>query len=179
MSSVRDIKRWLLAIVALLVVLDIAAVVLLYSPAGRSRRAREEERDNLQREYQTRVRELAPVRDMDKRLAIARTQIADFYKGHVPSRYSDISDDLGKLAAENHVEITAIRYDEKDTEIPSLNRVAISALVTGDYASQMRFINSLERDKAFFVINSINLGGGEGGQVRLDLHLETFLKTGA
>ncbi len=179
MNSVRDVRRWLLAIVAVLVVLDIAAIALLLSPAGRSRAAREQERDELQREYQTKVRELAPVRDMDKKLADARKQIADFYESRVPARYSDISNDLGKLAAENHVEISAIRYDEKDTEIPSLSRIGISALVTGDYASQMKFINSLEREKTFFVVTGINLGGGEGGQVRLDLHIETFLKAGA
>ncbi len=179
MSSVREVRRWLIVAIVVLVVLDIAALALLFSPAGRSRAARETERDNLQREYQAKAHELAPVRDMDKKLADARKQIADFYAARVPGRYSDISNELGKLATENRVEISAIRYDEKDTEVTGLSRIGISALVTGDYASQMKFINSLERDKTFFLITGINLGGGEGGQVRLDLHIETFLKAGA
>jgi hypothetical protein len=49
--------------------------------------------------------------------------------------------------------------------------------VTGDYADEMRFINALERSKTFFVINSVSLGGAEGRTVRLELHVETFLRS--
>jgi len=42
----------------------------------------------------------------------------------------------------------------------------------------VRFINSLERDQIFLLINSVGLGGEQGGQVKLELKMETYLKTG-
>jgi hypothetical protein len=43
----------------------------------------------------------------------------------------------------------------------------------------MRFINALERDKTFFIVNSVVLGDAQGGSVKLQLKLETYLRNGA
>jgi len=40
----------------------------------------------------------------------------------------------------------------------------------------VRFINPLERDPVFFIINSVELGGEQAGVVRLQLKLETYQK---
>jgi hypothetical protein len=40
----------------------------------------------------------------------------------------------------------------------------------------VRFINSLERDPLFFIIDSVELGGEQGGVVKLQLKLETYQK---
>ena len=53
----------------------------------------------------------------------------------------------------------------------------IEAGLSGDYLQLVRFINSLERDQVFFLVNSVVLGGEQNGVVRLDLKMETFLKT--
>jgi hypothetical protein len=39
----------------------------------------------------------------------------------------------------------------------------------------MRFINSVERDKMFFVINGLTLTGQQGGLVNLRLKVSTYL----
>jgi hypothetical protein len=41
----------------------------------------------------------------------------------------------------------------------------------------MRFINSLERNKLFFIVDSVVLGGDQGGAVKLGVRLETYRKT--
>jgi hypothetical protein len=41
---------------------------------------------------------------------------------------------------------------------------------------QLRFINSLERDPLFFIIDSVDLGGEQSGVVKLQLKLETYQK---
>jgi type IV pilus assembly protein PilO len=43
----------------------------------------------------------------------------------------------------------------------------------------VRFINALERDKLFFIVDSVELGGEQGGQVKLGMKLETYLRAGA
>jgi hypothetical protein len=57
--------------------------------------------------------------------------------------------------------------------------VDIDMSVTGDYAQEMRFVNAVERAKTFFVIDSVELGAAQGGEVQLKLKLQTYLKTGA
>jgi hypothetical protein len=39
-------------------------------------------------------------------------------------------------------------------------------------------MNGLERDKVFFIVNSVELAG-ENGPVKLAMKLETFVKAGA
>ena len=55
----------------------------------------------------------------------------------------------------------------------------IEADFSGDYLHLVRFINSLERAPLFFIVNSVELGGEQGGVVRLQLKLETYLKSSA
>jgi hypothetical protein len=177
MKSVRDARRLLLIIAVVLLIIDAAAIAWLASPRGRGTRAHENELRTLETEYREKIREIGPARDMDKRLALAREQQAAFYNEHIPTRYSAISETLGKLASENHVQVSAVHYEAKDTDVAGVQRVGINSLVTGDYANEMRFINAMERSKTFFVINSVSLGGAEGRTVRLELHFETFLRS--
>ncbi len=177
--TVKGARRLLLIIAMVLVALDLAALALLLSPVGRGRAAREQAYNEVRQEYQAKMREEGPARDIEKRIVDARKQIGEFYQDRLPSRYSDISDTIGKLASENHVQVATVRYDAKDSEIEGLQHIEITAQVTGDYNNQMRFINALERAKTFFVIDSVNLGGAETGGVRLEMKLETFKKGAA
>ncbi len=178
-ETIRSARRLLLIVAAVLVILDVAAIALLLSPVGRGREARQQAYEQVRQDYQAKMREVAPARDIDQKLAEAKKQTDAFYQERIPSRYSDIADTLGKLASENNVQVTGIRYDAKDTEIPNLQHLEIAAQITGNYNNQMKFINSLERAKTFFVIDSVNLGGAESGTVRLDMKLETFKRSGA
>jgi len=52
----------------------------------------------------------------------------------------------------------------------------MDAIISGDYRPVVQFINALERDKQFFVINGINLTGQQTGQVNLRLRMTTYLR---
>ena len=60
-----------------------------------------------------------------------------------------------------------------------VRRMEIEADLAGDYLQLVRFINALERDQLFFLVDSVGLGGAQGGMVKLQIKLETYLKTGA
>jgi len=60
-----------------------------------------------------------------------------------------------------------------------VRRVEIEADLAGDYLQLVRFINALERDQQFFLVDSVVLGGEQNGVVKLQLKLETYLKMGA
>lgn len=177
--NVPEARKRILAVLIVLLVLDVAAVALLMSPIGRSRSARQDEYERVRQQLLTKRRESLPARDMDKKLATAREQIDKFYRDRLPSRYSEVSEQIGKLASANKIQVASIKYDAKDTDIPGLQSVAIDATLSGDYANEMRFINALERNKLLFVLNNVQLGETQGGAVRLQLKFDTYMRTAA
>ncbi len=170
-------RRALQAVLIILAVLDLAALVYLVSPLSRSRAKRQEERDQVQQQLQVRQRETAPLKNIDQKLADARKQIADFYAQRIPGEYSAITEQIGKDAKENNVRISLAKYGTEDAEIPGLQRVKIEAGIDGDYVNIVKFINTLERDKMFFIIDSVALTEQQGGTVKLIVKLETYLKS--
>jgi type IV pilus assembly protein PilO len=71
-----------------------------------------------------------------------------------------------------------VKYSLKDEGPGRLQRMEMEAGLGGSYTSLARFINALERDEMFFIINSVTLGGQPQGPVKLDMKLETYLKAG-
>jgi len=179
MANLRNARKRLAIVAIVLGVLDLAAVAFLVSPLGRSRSARQEEYQQARLELQMKLRDAVPLRGMDKKLDLARQQIAAFYRDRFPAQYSAVSSELGKVANDNGVRISQIAYDPKPAEVPNLQKVAINANLDGDYLHVVKFINALERDPMFFMVDSLTLAQEQGGVVRLQLRLETYLRTEA
>ena len=178
MPDLRDTRGKLRIAVAALMLVDVAAVVVLFSPLVGSERSRREQLGQLWKELQVKTRQVEPLRGLDKKVTVARLQIDDFYRDRMPAKDSAISEDLGKLAAQSGVRIGQIKYKVKDAEPVGLRPVQIEADFSGDYLQLVRFINSLERDPLFFIVDSVDLGGEQGGVVKLQMKLEAYLKTG-
>ena len=58
-----------------------------------------------------------------------------------------------------------------------MRKLNIEITLSGDYLQEVKFINALERDKIFFLIDGVALGEQQGN-VRLQLKLETYLRSG-
>ena len=86
---------------------------------------------------------------------------------------------FGKLAAANGVIIEQAKYPVKgEVETGKLEKVEMEADLSGNYRSLAKFINAVERDEMFFIINSVSLGGDPQGPIKLSVKLETYLKVG-
>jgi hypothetical protein len=179
MPDLRDTRRRVKITLAILVLADVAAAGVLLSPLVGSERSRNEEMKQLWKELQVRTREVEPLRGLDKKIVVARQQIDDFYKNRLPAQDSAISQEVGKLASQSGVKIGGIKYTSKDPEQVGLRRVVVEADLSGEYLQLVRFINALERDNLLFIIDSVELGGAQGGAVKLQMRLETYLKAGA
>jgi Tfp pilus assembly protein PilO len=155
---------------------DVIALVYLLSPLGQSRAKRQEQREQVLQELQARKREVAPLKNIDQKLGTAQKEISDFYEKRFPSAYSTIPDELGKLAQASNVHISAAKYALQDADGPGVKQVAIEASLDGNYLQIVKFINALERDKTFFLINSVGLSEVQGGTVKLTMKMETYLK---
>ncbi len=174
LSARRRALRTVLIIVG---ILDLAALVYLVSPLSQSRAKHQQERDRVQQQLQVRQREVGPLKNIDQKLVLARGEIAEFYERRIPGEYSAIAEELGKVAKANNVHISVAKYGAEEADIPGLQRVKIDAGIDGDYVNIVKFINALERDKIFFIINSVTLSEQMGGTVKLQVKLETYLKS--
>lgn len=177
MPDLRDTRKRLKIALVAMTVADVAAGALLLSPVIGSERSRREQLDQLWKELQAKTRQVEPLRNIDKKIILAQDQINDFYKQRLPGQDSAISEELGKLATASGVKIGGVKYELKDPEPVGVQPIEIAADLTGDYLQLVRFINAVERDKQFFLINSVELGGEQEGRVKLGMKLETYLKT--
>lgn len=178
MASIREIRRRLMPVVIALLVVDLACVGYLLSPRGRSRRARRAEYEQLQAQLVAKRQQVLPTRGMDQKLKQASEDITDFYGRRFPAQYSVVADELGKVASETGVRIASIKYEPKDAVIEGLRKLNVEIAVSGDYLQEVKFINALERDQIFFLIDGVALGEQQGN-VRLQIKLETYLRSGA
>jgi Type II secretion system (T2SS), protein M subtype b len=176
--DLQPTRKKLKIALALLGVVDVAAVAVFLSPLVGSELSRRQQQDHLWKELREKTRQMEPLRGMDGKIAATSRQIGEFYKERFPDRDSAISEALGRVAAQSGIKISQVRYVMKDSEPVGLRPVEIDASLSGDYLQLVRFINSLERDQLFFIVDSVQLGSAQGGSVRLQIQLETYLKTG-
>jgi type IV pilus assembly protein PilO len=178
MASIRETRTKLMPVVIALIVLDLACLGYLLSPAGRSRQARQKEYQKLRTQLVAKQQEVLPTRGMDQKLKQASQDITGFYKVRFPAAYSEVSEELGKVAADNGVHLSGVKYEDKDAAIDGLRKLNVEISLSGDYLQEVKFINALERDKMFFLVNGVALGEQQGN-VRLQLKLETYMRAGA
>jgi type IV pilus assembly protein PilO len=179
MPDLGNTRRKLTVTIASLLLVDLATAVMLLSPIIGSEKSRLSEMDRLWKELQAKTRQVEPLRGLDKKVVLAQKQIDEFYQQRLTSQDSTISTELGKVAAQSGVKISEIKYKLKDPEPIGLRPMEIEANLSGDYLQLVRFINALERDQLFFIIDSVQLGGEQGGVVKLQMKMQTFLKANA
>ncbi len=179
MADVRETKRKLTQLFIALGVVDVIAVVVLISPLVGSAGSRRAQMRQLQAELDAKTREVEPLRGLDQKIVTAKQQIADFYRDRFPAQISSVGEQLGKVAAAHSVRIDQAKYDLKAATSMGLQPVEIDGAFSGNYTSLMQFINGLEREKIFFIVESVNLSDAQSGQVRLQMKLQTFVKAGA
>jgi len=179
MPDLRRTRKSLKTALAVMAGVDLLAAIVYFSPLVGSAESRRQELNQLQTELNTKTRLVAPLKDLPTKVALASRQIADFYKKRFPTQDSQIVLEFGKIAAANGVIIDQAKYPVKEEGTGRLQRVEMEADLSGNYTSLAKFINALERDEMFFIINSVTLGGQPQGPVKLNVKLETYLKVGS
>jgi hypothetical protein len=118
-----------------------------------------------------------PLRGLDAKLAAATAESDRFYVDRLPGSDSEVAGELGVLTKKTGVRLTGAGYSHEPVLAASpnaLTAVRIDARLSGDYRPLVLFLNSLERDKMFFVITGVTLTGQQTGTVNLRLRLSTY-----
>lgn len=178
MANLRVARRNLYAIAGILIAVDIVALVILLSPVGAAGADKLKVFEQLRQDVQAKTKTVVPPDQVQQRIDEARKQIVQFEKDRIPAEASAISIELGRLASDAGVKLSSVRYEEMDSDVPDLRAYRISALISGDYLQEIKFINALERSKQFYVISSVSLGEQQQGAVRLQITLDTYLREG-
>jgi hypothetical protein len=126
-------------------------------------------------ELKTLQLQTAPLRGLDKKVALSRTQIDEFYAKRIPPSWSAVLEQLGALATKAPVRLSRVQYKQAPGS-GNLTEIRMDAGLTGDYAGIMRFINGMERSQTFFVIRAMELTGQQSGSVNLRLVVSTWLR---
>ena len=99
--------------------------------------------------------------------------------------YSMVSQEVGEIARETHVLVRDLKFREKEVAGRNVNEIEMEALVDGDYAGIVRFLNRLQRSKNTYVVDSLGLdsASGAGGQnqappgtVKVSLRLRSYFR---
>jgi hypothetical protein len=120
-----------------------------------------------------------PLRGLDAKLEQATAEADKFDRQRLPATDSEVLAELGALTKKQNIRYTRGAYTHKAVLAGSageLTQVQIDASLSGDYRPLVEFINSLERDKMFFVISGVTLTGQQTGTVNLRLALTTYLR---
>jgi Tfp pilus assembly protein PilO len=183
----REVWRSVLpALLVLLAVVNVLVFALALKPVGARTREQRDTLQRLQEERQARGAAVARLREIVSRLDAARIDDAAFYQEKLLSRnegFSIIMEELDKLARASNVNKGSVGYSLGDVPgRPEVNQVEISTMVDGEYAHIVQFVNALERNRLFLLIDSIGVGAGGGttpGQprtVKLSLRLAAFFR---
>jgi Tfp pilus assembly protein PilO len=179
MASLDQVRGRFVAAILFLLVLDVATFAFLLSPWGRSPEQRVDEYNRARTEWHQKMRDIQPLTGMPEKLKRAEKDADVLLRSRLPEQSSQISNEIGKLAAANHVKLEQATYEAKETELPGVERLLVKASLSADYLNLVKFINALEREKMLMVIDSLKLNEQQGGSVKVDLMLEAFKKSGS
>ena len=182
LGQVRDqVRVWMsplnvhIAVAVLLILLNLwFAIQLMLTGTGGSSRG--QEAIDAARAQQA-AAELAarPLRGLDSKVVISKGGAQHFYDTRLPYGYADVATDLGALRQRTGVRLSRVQYVQAPPA-NGLTEIRLDAAVTGEYKPLALFINGLERDRSFFMIQRITLNGTQNGQVNLRLGLTTYLR---
>jgi Tfp pilus assembly protein PilO len=178
MPDLKETRRKVKIAIGAMAAVDALAIGLLVSPLVGSTASRKQDLTQLWLTLQAKTKQVEPLRGLDKKIPIATQQIDQFYRERFPSHDSDVAEALINLAKETGVKIQSTKYKWEDPEPVGLRRVDIEAEIQGDYQPLAKFLNGLERDKLFFIVNSVGLAE-QNGPVVLQMKLETYQKVGS
>jgi Tfp pilus assembly protein PilO len=179
MPDLGNSRRKLKIAIGVMLATDVVAMAVLFSPLVGSADSRTLQINELRAQLTKKNREVEPLRGINDKIVLAKSQIGGFYKDRFAAQDSDLTNELGKLAADNGVRIQQARYKEEDAESWGVIPIEIEGSFSGNYLQLVRFINTLERSKLFFAVDSVDLAGESAGPVRLQITLHSYLWSGA
>jgi type IV pilus assembly protein PilO len=157
-------------------IIVLAGAYLLF-PFGPNEGTLRAELDARHQEALKLEKDVFPFRNLPALLGKSDADRREFYRTRLPARFSQVTEQLGALAAKSGIRLEDVKYETVEVpEAPDLQAVQVDATLSGSYSNLAKFINAVERNKLFFLLGGLSLADEQGGTVRLELKLETYLR---
>jgi type IV pilus assembly protein PilO len=165
------------AAAVVLAAISLLAFLYLISPFTRSSAEKQQELVEKQSQLRAVEDQTRPLQKLPELVTKARADIAAFYADRLPAYPSTVYNEVNSLARKNNVTVAQVKYDVFDLPVPSLKVLQAQAQVRGSYPDLVKFINSVERSKMFFVIESLQIGESQkNASIQLRLTMVTYLR---
>ena len=94
---------------------------------------------------------------------------------------STISGELSEISRKAGVQLTDIKYGDKQIEGRNITQREMDADITGDYSSFIKFLNGLQKSSNYYVVDSLDLGPESNAPnlIRVKIHMRTFFRSEA
>lgn len=171
-------RHWHYALVAVLILANLALAARLIFAWQRAQSGDAAQVRQREGQYQAMRLKTMPLRGLDKKIQQAKLDQQAFYEKRFPASDAAVLKELGALAVKNNVLLSREQYSYGKLN-QGVYEIRMDASLSGDYTPIVRFINDLERDKMFFIIDGIALNGQQNGIVSLRMRLTTFLRARA
>lgn len=126
--------------------------------------------------------------DLERASAIRKSvpavqQDCDRFENSVPVKttgYSGLLGHLDSLARKAGLQTEGLTFKEQNLAGHGLTEVEVSATVSGDYSSVVRFINGIQRSEDFYILDDLSLASAAqspAGPLRVNLRLRTYFRS--
>lgn len=98
--------------------------------------------------------------------------------------YSALSAELTEIAKRSGLQVASVGFSPKELPSRNMAEIMLEVTVNGDYKGVVRFLNGLQRSKNYYIVDSLTLASGTGGDVsaaglKVALHLRSYFKNAA
>ncbi len=173
-------KKGIAAVLLLLVAVDVALVVVLWQIGQNGAQAMRTRTIHLTQQAKLLRADVARGERIRAALPEAGKQCNAFYDNAFfdsTTGYSRIEADLDSISKDAGVQTSGLQFQQRAVKGRGVTEVVVKTKVTADYPSLIRFINGLERSPDFYLLDGLELHGGNAGMVDLDLQLHTYFRT--
>lgn len=175
----RKGKKWIQVALGLVVAADLALAGINWQMTT-APHSPQMEVNLLKRQHALLAADITRAETIRKQLPEIEKQSDLFVRQNLPaaeSGYSGVVSDLGNMARDAGLRAENVNFRQHDTDKRGVIEIDISELVNGDYPSVVRFINSLEHSRTFYVLDGLSLAAGSAGELRLNLQLRTYFRS--
>lgn len=180
--SSKPWKKWVRRVLGVILALDaILLVANLRAVSARGDVAQLRQREKkLQLQHDLLAADGRRVSGIRDHLPQVQRDCDDFFAKQFldgATAYSTIVADLGEIAKSTGIRTSGVTFKQRELEKRGVSEVEVTTTVEGEYGNLVRFVNGLERSKNFYLLDSLALASSAGGNIRLNLHLRTYLRS--
>jgi len=176
-------KRVILGVVTFLVLADCGLAAYSWWQASAPRTPQSElDRESLQIKLWR--GDIERAKGIEQSMPTTQEDCDKFEKSLLPlsKGYSAVTDELGAMARKTGLQFSSTKFRQKDIASRKLTEIELDASISGNYASVVKFLNSLQRSENVYVVDGLALSSdnqaqGSSNVLRLSLRMRTYFRT--